>query len=194
MHLDIELTLRWNLVEATATSITLHIYDTQTIAGILSDALETCQQALIDFVLEFACLSLQSLFLFASFLHNLVELALLLLQSHVAVCQQLLSVLKVAMTLVDFNHSVLYLLLAKFNLQVLEFYLLSQGVILAVVLHLVELFLIALHTCLSLLNLSLLLRHSILEFVDFVLDLLHTSVQTYDFVFQVLHLKRQLTS
>ena len=40
VHLDIELTLGWNLVEATTTGITLYINNTQTIAGIATDALE----------------------------------------------------------------------------------------------------------------------------------------------------------
>ena len=40
MHLDVELPLRWNLVEATTTSITLHINDTQTVASVLADTLE----------------------------------------------------------------------------------------------------------------------------------------------------------
>ena len=40
VHLDVQLALWGNLVEATATSITLHIDDTQTIACILANTLE----------------------------------------------------------------------------------------------------------------------------------------------------------
>ena len=44
MHLDIQLTLGWNLIEATTTGITLYIDDTQTITRILTDTFERSQQ------------------------------------------------------------------------------------------------------------------------------------------------------
>ena len=48
VHLDIELTLWRNLVEATTASITLHIHDTQTIASTLADTLEAAEQTSVD--------------------------------------------------------------------------------------------------------------------------------------------------
>ena len=51
VHLDIELALRWNLVEATATCITLHVNDTQTVAGTITDALEALEQTWLNLLL-----------------------------------------------------------------------------------------------------------------------------------------------
>ena len=86
------------------------------------------------------------------------------------------------------------LLVAQFNFQLLELNLLGQRVVLAVVLHLVQLHLIALHAGLSLLNLALFHHDSILELSNLVLDFLHTSHQARNLVFQVLHLQGQFAA
>ena len=44
VHLDVELTLWRNLVEATTASIALHINNSETIACVLTNALEACEQ------------------------------------------------------------------------------------------------------------------------------------------------------
>ena len=70
MHLDIELALRWNLVEATATCVTLHVNDTQTVAGTITDALEALEQTWLNLLLELECLLLQILLFLTGFSHN----------------------------------------------------------------------------------------------------------------------------
>ena len=59
VHLDIQLALRWNLVEATTTCITLHINDTQTIAGTLADTLEAGEQTWLNLLLKLKSLLLE---------------------------------------------------------------------------------------------------------------------------------------
>ena len=51
VHLDIQLALRWNLVEATTTSITLYVNDTQTIASTLTNTLEAREQTRLNLLL-----------------------------------------------------------------------------------------------------------------------------------------------
>ena len=85
MHLDVQLALRWNLVEATATSIALYIYNTQTVAGTLADTLEAGKQTWLDFLLQFSSFFLQVLLFLTSFLHDSVELSTLLNQTSFAV-------------------------------------------------------------------------------------------------------------
>lgn len=46
--LDVQLTLRWNLVKATSTSITGNSNYSKSVAGILADTLECCQKTLFD--------------------------------------------------------------------------------------------------------------------------------------------------
>ena len=70
VHLDIELALRWNLVEATATCITLHVNDTQTVAGTITDALEALEQTWLNLLLELECLLLQILLFLTGFSHD----------------------------------------------------------------------------------------------------------------------------
>ena len=194
MHLDIELALWRNLVKATTTSITLHVDDAQTVAGILADALEAGEQTIFNLRLVFLGFRLQLLLFLTRLLHDFVELALLVGQCDQTVFLQCNSLLQVVVTLIDANQSLFDFLLAELNLESLELYLLCQRVILAVVLHLVELLLIAVDIRLGLVDLALLHRDSALVVLDFVLDLLNTSVQTGNLVFQVLHFERQLAT
>ena len=49
VHLDIQLALRRDFVEATSTRVTLYGDDTESVTGTLTDALERLQQAAFDF-------------------------------------------------------------------------------------------------------------------------------------------------
>lgn len=52
VHLDIELALWRNLVEATTAGVTLHIHDAKTVAGRLTNTLEAGQQTRFNFRLQ----------------------------------------------------------------------------------------------------------------------------------------------
>ena len=193
MHLDVKLTLGRYLVEASSAGVTLYVYYAKSVAHALPYALEARQQARLYLGLVLLSLLLELLLLLARFLHNLVKLALLLLQSHLAVSNQFLSLLQVGISLLNLDERILDFLLAQLYLKRLELYFLGKGVILAVVLHLVELSLIPVHAGLGSKDVATLLRYGLLELGDFILNLLHAGVQADNLVFQVLHLKRQLT-
>ncbi len=101
VHLDIELALRWNLVEATATCITLHVNDTQTVAGTLADTLEAGEQTWLNLLLKLESLLLQTLLLLTGFRHDVVKLRTLLYQARLAVSLLLLSLVQVELALAD---------------------------------------------------------------------------------------------
>ena len=90
--------------------------------------------------------------------------------------------------------SILVTLIAKLYLKCLKLNFFLQRVILTVVLHVVELFVVFLHAYLCSGDLSLLLGDSLLEVFYLVLDLLHTGGKTGNLVLKVLHLERQLSS
>ena len=194
MHLDVELTLGRNLVEATATGITLHIDDTQTVTGILTDTLERGEQTGLDLRLQILHLFLQLIFLSTGLSHDLLEFRLLHIQVTLTLSNHLLISLQLVLLLLNTSVGLTDLLVAEFNLQCLELDFLAQCVILTVVLHLIELTLITSHAGLSLNDLTFLLGDGALELSNLVLDLLNTGGQTFDLIFQVLNLKRQLTS
>ena len=194
MHLDIQLTLRWNLVEATATSITLNVNDTKTVTGILTDTLEALEQTALNTSLVILSLSLQDFLLLASLLHNLVKLTTLVLKGSLTVVELLLSTHHIALTLLNLLHSLLDLLLAELNLQFLELNLLCKSIILAVVLYLVKLTVVTLNTCLSLLNVGTALHDSLLIVVDVTLNLVQTNIKTFYLILKVLNLKRKFTT
>ena len=85
MHLDVELTLGRNLIEATATSIALHIDDAESVAGILADALEAGEQTRFYLQFEFFCFFLQLFFFLTRFLHDFFQFAALLVEVSIAV-------------------------------------------------------------------------------------------------------------
>ena len=114
MHLDIQLTLGWNLVEATTTSITLHVYDTQTIAGILADTLERGKQTWLNLCLQFVSFLLQFLLLCARLVHNLVKLALLQIQVALLFLQHVLVALQLFLLLSDTVLSLIDFLVTKY--------------------------------------------------------------------------------
>ena len=194
MHLDVELALRWNLIEAATTSITLNVNNAQTVAGTIADTLEALEQTWFNLLLQLNGLFSQALFFLTSFSHDVLKLRAFLYQALLAVCLQVLSLVQVLHTLLHLLLTLANLLVAKFDFQLLELDFLTQSVILTVVAHGFELSLITLQASLSLSNLVLLLRHCAVELIDFVLDFLDASGETSNLIFQVLNLKRQLTS
>ena len=76
-HADIHLTLWRYLAEATCTSITLNIHDTQAIAGALAYALERSQQTWLDVKLEVMGLLAEFLFLGLCLGNDILKLSLL---------------------------------------------------------------------------------------------------------------------
>ena len=194
MHLDVELALRWNLVEATATCITLHVNDTQTVAGTITDALEALEQTWLNLLLELECLLLQILLLLTGLSHDRLKFRTLHYQALLAVSLLVLSLVKVVQTLVNHLLSLADLLAAKLDFQLLELDFLAQSIILAVVAYHFELLLVTLYASLSILNLALLLVNGAVKLLNIGLNLLDTGGETSNIVFQILNFERQLTS
>ena len=194
MHLHVQLALGRNLVETSTACITLNIYDTESVACILTNTLETCQQTWLDLCLDILRLIAQALFLLTSLLQDIIQLRLLLNEILLTFVNSLLSLLQILGTSLHASCCFLYFLFTEFNLKRLILNLLAQGVILTVVLHLVELCLITFNDRLCRLYLAFLLRDSPLEVVHLLLYVLHTGAQSLNLVLQVLHLQRQLTT
>ena len=193
MHLDIQLALWRDLVEATTAGITLHIDNTQSVVRIPTDTLKTGEQTWFDLHLQLLRTLAQVLFLHTCLIHDLVQLILLLHEGLLTVGDQRLGICQVGCALLYTGVGLTDLLVAELNLQSLKLDLLAQRVVLTVVAHLVELLLIALHTGLSLFDISLALLDSLTEILYFCLDLLLTGEKTGNLVFQVLHLEWQFT-
>ena len=90
MHLDVELALWWNLIEAATAGITLYVDDAQAVAGILADALERREQAWLYLGLQVLYLDLQLLLFGTCLFHNFVKLALLQVEGLTAVVDDFL--------------------------------------------------------------------------------------------------------
>lgn len=73
MHLDFELLLRGDAVEAAAAGVALDVNHTQTVAGIFADALEGIERIGVDFRLEFLGLLTEALLVLTGFGNNLLE-------------------------------------------------------------------------------------------------------------------------
>ena len=194
MHLDIKLALGRNLIEATTTGVTLHVNDSQTVTGILTDTLERCEQTRLNLRLQVLHLSLQLLLLGTGLFHNLVELALLDIQVLTTVVDNLLILSQFLLLLLYAGSGLLDLLVAELNLQRLILNLLRQRVVLTIVLHIVQLSLVTLHAGLSGLNLALLQGHCLLKFSNIGIDFVHTRSESLDFIFKVLYFQRQFAS
>ena len=139
MHLDIELALWWDFIEASSTSIALYIDDSQSVARISTDALETGKQTWFDFRFQISHLLFQLLFVFACLLHDFIEFAFLLFQSQMALFNQFFCSDHVVFLLLNANKCLIDFLVTEFYFQCLELYFLAQRIVFAVVLHLVEL-------------------------------------------------------
>ena len=194
MHLDVQLPLGRYLVETATTGITLNYRNAQTVAGILAYALETAQQSRLNLGLQVASLGLQFLLLVPCLLHDFLQFATLFCQRLVSVFYQFTGMGQFPVLLVYLDDSFLNFLVTQLHFQCLKLYLLAQRVVFAVVLHLIQLLLIALDAGLSLYNLALFPCHRALEIPDFTLYFFHARVQSLQFVCQVLYFEGQLSS
>ena len=194
MHLDVELALWRNLVEATAASVALYIDDAKAVTCALADALERGEQTWFDLRFEFLCLHLQMVFLGACLLDDVVEFVTLHFEFLYVVVEVQLCLLAFGNLVLNLLLCLAYLLVAELYLELLEFNLLAESVVLAVVSHIVELQLVSLHACLSLDDVALAVVDSFLKLINLVVDLVDANFQTFDFVFEVLHFKGQFAS
>ena len=194
MHLDVQLALWRNLVEAATAGITLHIDNAETIAGTFADALEAGQQTRLDAGLQFFGFLLEIFLGLTRFLHDGVELVALRLKVLLALGERSLCVGEVVLTLLYLLVGFLDLLVAEFDLQCLELDLLGQRVVLTIVLYLVELSLVAVYAGLVLLNLIALLCNGSAEVFDLSIDVFHTCVETGDLILEVSHFERKFAT
>ena len=111
-----------------------------------------------------------------------------------AVVHHVVGVGKLTLLVVNLSQCLAYLLVTQLDFKALELDFLCQGVVFAVVLHVVELTLVALYALLGLLNLALLLCHGVLKLLYLILDFSNADVQTFNLVFQVLNFKGQLAT
>ena len=136
----------------------------------------------------------EAFFLFFGFEHNLVEFAFLERQVGFALFEDGLIVLEVVLALVDADESLFDFFVAKLDFEALEFNFLAQCVVLAIVLHLVELLVVAFNAGLCLGYFGFFLRHGSGEVVHLVTNFLNAEAKAFNLVFQVLYFQRQFAS
>lgn len=194
VHLDFDLLLRGNAVEAATAGVTVDDDDAETIAGILADTLECIESTVVDTGFE-RLGTTDEIFLFgAGFVDDIVEVGFLLGQNLSLVYDILLDRSDVGLAVVDFALDFANVLLAEFDFESLVFDFLGKIVEFVVVAHIVELLTIALDERLLVLDLVLLGSTLDLEILDIALIALYAGVKTGDSVLQVLHLERELAA
>ena len=139
---DIQLSLGWDFVEATATSVTLYIYDTQSVAEFLRIRLK-------DWSKRGSILVSSSLALSLSFSSSCLVSEMISSSSFFLNVQVFLSFIQRFCALCGFSRFLLFLcselfdsLITKFHFQSLEFDFFAQEVVLTVVAYILLLFLV----------------------------------------------------
>ena len=123
-HTNVELTLGRDFVEATTTGITLYINDAQTIARIFANALEGCEQTGLEGLFKVLGRFAELLFLGLSLGCDVVKLRLFHVKGGATLLKLMLGIFNVGLAAVDGTLGFAYLLVLKFNLKTLEFYIL----------------------------------------------------------------------
>ena len=190
MHFDVELTLRWNLIEATTAGITLHINNTETVASVFTDTLEWRKETWFNLSLKVFHLNFQFFFLCTSFVHDLVEFVLLHFQGLTTVFDVFLIDSELLFLLCHTILSLSDFLITEFDFKFLKFDFFCQSVIFAVVLNLVQLLFVTFHADFGVFDIAFFLYDGSLILIDICLDFLDTSCQSFDFIFQVLYFQR----
>lgn len=189
VHLDFELTLGRYSVEAAAAGVALYCHDTETVAGVLANALEGIECIGVDKRLELFGLVEQAFLLLTCLGYYLLKLFALLGQDVLVVFEIFLSLLD--FLLLDFGLllCVVNLLLGKFYAESLIFDFLIEKVEFAVVAHIVLLALILRYLGFTLfdfgglgLNIFFELGHCSLIIADAGIDALYLVFEVFDFV------------
>ena len=89
MHLDFELTLSRNTVEAPAAGVTLYSYDAETITRVLADTLESSESVIIHHLLKVFSLDKKVLLILLGLIDNILKFFFLGLQNLLIVVEQL---------------------------------------------------------------------------------------------------------
>ena len=182
VHLDFELLLRGDTVEAAAAGVALDVNNTQTVAGIFADALEGIERIGVDFRLELLGLLTEALLVLTGFGNNLLELGTLFGEHVLGVLNALFGSLDFSRFVLDLARIVVDVFLAKLDFEGLELYFLGEKVELAVIAHVVELLLIGSDFALRINDFLALLHEFVVEGGDFGLVVFDTGVQALSLI------------
>ena len=193
-HADVQLALRRYLVVAATACITVHRHDAQTVAAVVTDALEGTQQTRLYGALQVLGSLAQALFLCPGVGNNLVQLALLDIQVGATLVDECVAVGHLMSLALHECLGFAYTLLVELVVQFGILNLLGQVVILAVVSHAVHLSLVA--GDIGIVDLDVLVHHSDITLDDLHLlaNLLYSGGESLNLIFEVLHLARQLAA
>ena len=133
-------------------------------------------------------------FLRLRFRHNFVELRALQIEVLLTDVERFVAAVQVALLEFDETFGLANLLFQQFDLQALEFDLLREVIVFAVVAHIVELLLVARHHFLGGADVFVLASDVRLDRLDFFFVLLETVGQSFDLVFQILHFERKFAA
>ena len=160
-ELKVYLTLRWNLIEATTTSVTINRHHRQTIACPFTKASEGVQKTLLNALFQANRFSTESFLFLLRFSLDTRQLILLRFEVYATLCDRFLessyTILAVLYIGCPFGDA----LLRELNLQTLELNLLGEVVVFAVILDVVELLLVLLDALFSLLDFGFLRGYSL---------------------------------
>ena len=121
VHLDFHLFLWRDAVEAAAAGVTLNVYDAETVACVLADALEGSQSALVNLRLDSLGLVAQVIFLGTCLGDNLVEFGFLFLKDVARVFQTFLCGCDISLLVLDGAAIFVDVFFGELDLEVLEF-------------------------------------------------------------------------
>ena len=194
MHLDIELSLWRNLIEASTACITLDIHYCQTVTRIFPYSFKCSQQAGFYLLFQFFGFISQLFFILTRFRHDFVELLFFLLQVGTTLNQ-------IRLTGFDFFFFGFLLccklanpFFTKLYRQILKLNFFCQKIKLTIVPHIILLCRIFLYKSLRIFNLLFLLGDLGLQVRDFALEVFHPCFESRNFIFEVLHFKGKLSS
>ena len=125
VHLDFELLLRGDAVEAAAAGVALDVDNTQTVAGIFADALEGIERIGVDFRLELLGLLTEALLVLTGFGNNLLEFGTLFGEHVLGVLNALFGSLDFRRLVLDLARIVVDVFLAKLDFEGLELHFLG---------------------------------------------------------------------
>ena len=138
---DFELFLRRDAVEAATAGVTLDVDDAETVAGVLADAFEGLESAVVDARFDSFGFLAEGLFFLTGLADDFVELGFLFFEDVSVVGEFFFSSLYLSGFVLDGARVVVDMLFGQFDFERLEFDFFSEQIELAVVADVVELFL-----------------------------------------------------
>ena len=186
VHLNLTLALGRDFAETAATGVAVDGDDSKTVAGLFADALVGSEVVLVDVFLLFGRFVEEAHLVLLGFFDNAFEFGFLGVEFGLAFLDEKFGGLDVLLKFFDFVVGVAVAAFAELDFKVLEFDFHVDGFKLAVVAHIVLLFLVLLDHGLMLGDVVVALGDVTILFGNVVLEIVDAGLETCNLVFEVL--------